>query len=166
MAETHRPKLFKARFKRWGFSKYITTKVEREALQHADLGSLQRERAVGPDVIRLSNGTMISLSSLVTHFRRKRSSAPPYPMPVPCSLRSPDDLWISEKMLGNACEYIRTEHTHGPYSDHDIRAILPLHYADFCRGLEAVRSLLQEARVDDALLVLQRRPRQSAPWTG
>ena len=121
---------------------------------------LQRQGVAKPETVRLSNGTTISLSSLATHLDRKRSAASLYPMSVLRCLRSPGDLWISEEMLGNAREYIREQYTDVRISDHDIRASLPSHYGDFFKGLVAVRRLLQEARVDDALLVLRRAPEQ------
>lgn len=75
-------------------------------------------------------------------------------------LRSPDDLWISEEMLSSARDYIREQHINTRDLDYDIRASLPSHYGDFFKGLVAVRRLLQEARIDDALLVLRRAPEQ------
>lgn len=121
---------------------------------------LQREGAPTPEVVRLSNGTTISLSSLVTHLDRKRSATSLYPMSLYRPLRAPDGLWISEEMLLNAREYTVKEHTTRFSGDEDIRAILPLQFGDFCRGFVAVRRLLQEARIEDALLVLRRAPDQ------
>lgn len=155
-----RLKPYKARLNRWGFSKYITTRLEREALQHVAVNGLQSQGGAKPEIVRLSNGTMISLSSLLTHLDRKRSASHLYPMSVLRSLRAPDDLWISEEMLGSAREYIREQHINTRNTDYDIRASLPSHYGDFFKGLVAVRRLLQEARVDDALLVLRRAPEQ------
>lgn len=155
-ADTGRPKLFKAKLKRWGFSKYITNRLEREALQHVVSNGLHREGAVAPETVRLSNGVTISLSSLVTHLDRKRAASSLHPMAVYRPLRSPDTIYISEEMLANAREYILKEST----TDHDVRAILPLHFGDLCRGFTAVRRLLQERRVEDALLVLRQAPDQ------
>lgn len=156
---SQRLKPYKARLNRWGFSKYITTRLEREALQHVVANGLQSQGAAKPEIVRLSNGTMISLSSLATHLDRKRSTPHLYPMSVIRSLRSPDDLWISEEMLGSAREYIREQFLTSN-DELDMRASLPSHYGDFFKGLVAVRRLLQEARVDDALLVLRRAPDQ------
>lgn len=105
---------------------------------------------------------MISVSSLVTHLDRKRSAALVHPMPMSVyrPLRPPDELWISEDMLVNAREYIRREYTTRGCTDHDVRAILPLHFGDLSRGYTALRSLLKEARTEDALLVLRRAPDQ------
>ncbi|KAG8157403.1 hypothetical protein KVR01_012787 [Diaporthe batatas] len=164
------PKLFKARIKRWGFSKYITNKLEREALQHvvSRSGSLQREGAPAHEMVRLSNGAMISLSSLINHLDRKRSAASSSssssssssPTSICRPLRPPDGLWISEEMLVNAREYTLREYTARCSGDEDVRAILPLHFGDLCRGFVATRRLLQEARIEDALLVLRRAPDQ------
>lgn len=129
-------------------------------MQHVVSNGLQCEGAAAPETVWLSNGTMISLSSLVTHLDRKGSAASLYPMSVYRPLRSPDGLWISEEMLVNAREYILREYTTRGCVDHDVRAILPLHFGDLCRGFVAVRRLLQEARVEDALLVLWRAPDQ------
>jgi hypothetical protein len=66
-------------------------------------------------------------------------------------------------MLLNAREYILREYNTAGGSravDHDVRAILPLNFGDLCRGFVSVRRLLQEAKVDDALLVLRRAPDQ------
>lgn len=103
---------------------------------------------------------MISLSSLVTHLDRKRSAASLYPMSVSRPLRSPDGLWVSEEMLVNTREYIRMEYKTRGYVDNDVRAILPLQFGDLSRGFVAVRRLLQDARVEDALLVMRRAPDQ------
>lgn len=81
-------------------------------------------------------------------------------MSVLRSLRAPDELWISEEMMSSAREYIREQYINTRNTDYDIRASLPSHYGDFFKGLVAVRRLLQEARVDDALLVLRRAPEQ------
>lgn len=121
---------------------------------------LQSQGGAKPEIVRLSNGTMISLSSLLSHLDRKRSASQLYPMSVLRSLRAPNELWISEEMLGSAREYIREQHINTRNTDYDIRASLPSHYGDFFKGLVAVRRLLQEARVDDALLVLRRAPEQ------
>lgn len=76
------------------------------------------------------------------------------------TLRSPGDLWISEEMLTSARDYIR-EHKAAKYdAELDRRASLPSHYGDYFKGLVAVRRLLQESRVDEALLVLRRAPEQ------
>lgn len=155
-ADTGRPKLFKAKLKRWGFSKYITNKLEKEALQHVVSNGLHREGVVAPETVRLSNGVTISLSSLVTHLDRKRSALSLHPMSVYRPLRSPEVLYISEEILANAREYILKEST----TDHDVRAILPLHFGDLSRGYTAVRRLLQEQRVEDALLVMRQAPEQ------
>lgn len=121
---------------------------------------LQRQSAVRPETVRLSNGTTISLSSLATHLDRKRSAAPLYPPSLLRRLRPPDDLRVSEEMLGSAREHIREQYTGVRLADHDVRASLPSHYGDFFKGLVAVRRLLREARVDDALPVLRRAPGQ------
>ncbi|KAK7703466.1 hypothetical protein SLS64_009136 [Diaporthe eres] len=153
-------KPYKARLNRWGFSKYITTRLEREALQHVVSNGLPTEGGAKPEIVRLSNGTMISLSSLVTHLDRKRSTPHLYPVHVLRSLRSPEGLWVSEEMLRSARDYIREQYTTLNDAELDMRASLPSHYGDFFKGLVAVRRLLQESRVDDALLVLRRAPEQ------
>ncbi|POS81026.1 hypothetical protein DHEL01_v200599 [Diaporthe helianthi] len=155
------PKLFKARIKRWGFSKYITNKLEREALQRMVSSGLQREGAPTPKMFRLSNGTMISMSSLVTHLDRKRSAASTlYPRSLYRPLRPPDDLWISLEVILNAREYTLKEYTARSSGDNDVRTILALHFGDLCRGLMSIRRLLREAKTEDALLVLRQAPDQ------
>lgn len=121
---------------------------------------LQSQGGSKPEIVRLSNGTMISLSSLVTHLDRKRSTTHQYPMSVLRTLRSPDELWISEEMLSSAREYIREMHLSTVHLDYDIRASLPSDYGDFFKGLVGVRRLLQESKIDDALLVLRKAPEQ------
>lgn len=157
MACPHRIKTYKVRLNRWGFSKYITDKFEREALQQLVSSGLQRRGLSKSDTFQLKNGTVVSLSNLATHLERKKSIAFLYPMSM---IRSPDDLWISEEMLVNAREYIRRQYANQGHSDKDIRASLPSHYGDFFKGFVAVRRLLQEAKIDDALLVLRRAPEQ------
>lgn len=121
---------------------------------------LQSHAGSKPEIVRLSNGTMISLSSLVTHLDRKKSTPHMYPVSVLRTLRSPDDLWISEEMLSSAREYIREQYISTRELDYDLRASLPSDYGDFFKSLVAVRRLLQEKRVDEALLVLRRAPEQ------
>lgn len=157
---TNRLKPYKARLNRWGFTKYITTRLEREALQHVAAKGLHRQGAAKPETVRLSNGTTISLSSLVTHLGRKRTASSNYPASVLRNMRSPDDLWISEQMLGNACEYIRRQYSTKNTADYMTKASLPNHYGDYYKGLVAVRRLLQASMVEDALLVLRRAPEQ------
>lgn len=147
-----RSKSYKARLNRWGFSKYITDKHEREALRRLVADGLQPQ-----ETFQLGNGAVVSLSSLASHLERKRSSASFYP--ATSVLRPPEDLWLSERMLSSAREYIR-RCTGERGADQDLRASLPSPLGDFFKGFVALRRLLRESRFEDALPLLQQAPMQ------
>ncbi|KAJ0121992.1 hypothetical protein J7T55_002503 [Diaporthe amygdali] len=150
-------KSYKVRLNRWRFSKYITNRLETEALQHLVRSGLQHRVASEVQTLQLSNGTRVSLSSLFTHLERKKSATSMYPM---STLRPPDNLRFSEEMLSSAREYVRRQYMGERSADRNLLHIMPSHLGDFFKAFVAVRRLLQEARLDDALLVLRRAPEQ------
>lgn len=157
MPHACRSKMYKARLKKWGFSKYILTKAE-------DLASLPNLLGEGEHrgAVRLVSGRVVDVDRLTSHLLRKKTPAAaaahrghhwavPAPSLVAMAIKPPDVLHISEAVLTETRIYVSGQMTE-VFSDFGELAINSTFYAS--------RGLLRSGKVDEAVALLRQAPRQ------
>lgn len=116
-----RPKMYKQRFRRWGFRKNIRLQEAEDEMDFYELTNareLRQDTAEPSSAVQLASGQVVDLDRLVAHLRRKmlyrrqtqKTITPTYVTP-------PEELYVCEAVLDNTWAYLVSKMKGGPTSE-------------------------------------------------
>jgi hypothetical protein len=161
--EWQRAKMYKSRFKAWGFKKNIRLRdgEDQDIIQILQ-GNTSPERSGAPKGnLLLRDGQLVAHDRLVKHLRRRGEGGasigkPPTIKPI----RPPDAIYVSEAVLFQVRSYIRGqwEETISTAEQLDMLREERPSGAEWNSLAHGVRYALEQKKVDDALVLMRRAP--------
>lgn len=165
MTQLHRAKMYKSRFRMWGWRKNIRLDPDMDTDRVQDIVDSRRsENASGPmtQEVLLANGQLVEVGRLYRYLRRKRRNKE---MPLTIRINQPEIFYNSEAIFHST-----RSHTLGRYPGKiksvtdavDLFAREEPITGRWLRFTDEIRDLMQQQNLDKAIVHMRRAPEEVA----
>lgn len=165
MTQLHRAKMYKTRFRIWGWRKNIRLDPDIDAGKVQEVINSRRPEETGDLRTRnflLANGQLVDIGRLQRHLRRKRRNKE---MPLTIRVNQPDIFYNSEAIF-----YSVRSHTLGRYQGKiqgvtdalDLFAREELITGRWLRFTDEIKDLMQQQNLGEAIVQMRRAPDEVA----
>lgn len=165
MTQLHRAKMYKSKFRIWGWRKNIRFDPDKDTGRVQDVFDSRRsETAGGPwaQEVLLANGQLVDIGRLYRYLRRKRRDKE---MPLTIRINQPDIFYNSQAIFHSA-----RSHTLGRYQGKikSVTDALDLFAREepitgrWLRFTDEIKDLMQQQNLDEAIIHMRRAPDEVA----
>lgn len=165
MTQLHRPKMYKHRFRMWGWRKNIKLDPDTDTgrVQGVILGRRSEDAAdLRAQQVLLANGQLVDIGRLHRHLRRKRRNKE---TPLTIRINQPDMFYNSEAVFYSARSYTLgryQEKIKGVTDALDLFAREELITGRWLRFTGRIKDLMQQQNLAEAIVQMRRAPDEVA----